>query len=162
MISINNYQLVKSNDGYFYVRSYEIIACPICGSIIVIIGTRKRNIIDGDGEKQTLVIRRLRCKECRVIHHELPDIIVPYKRHCSETIEKIVTDNIAGVNCENSTIRRIRAWWAACLLYFKSVLSSLREKYGTEFSRNPAPKEIVRAVTNANLWVHTRSEYLTG
>jgi len=127
-----------------------------------VIGTRKRVIINSDGEKQPLIIRRLRCKECLVIHHELPDIIVPYKRHCSETVEKIVTDNTGGINCEDSTIRRIKAWWTACLLYFKSVLASLREKYGTKFSSDPAPKEIVRAVANANLWVHTRSAFWSG
>jgi hypothetical protein len=125
-----------------------------------VIGTRKRNFIDKAGEKQTLIIRRLRCKGCRVIHHELPDIIIPYKRHCSDTIEKIVTGNAADVNCESGTIRRIRAWWKARLLYFESVLTSLREKYGTEFSIDPAPKEIVRAVANANLWLHTRSGYV--
>jgi len=41
-------------------------------------------------------------------------------------------------------------------------MASLREKYGEMFSRNPAPKEIIRAVANANLWVHTRSAFLSG
>jgi hypothetical protein len=77
-------------------------------------------------------------------------------------VEKIISDDTDGLNCEQGTIHRIRAWWASCFLYFKSIMASLREKYGTMFSHNPAPKEIIRAVANANLWVHTRSAFLSG
>jgi hypothetical protein len=66
------------------------------------------------------------------------------------------------VPCENNTIRRIKAWWAASVLYIGSILASLREKYGAVFSPEPALKEIVRAVVNANLWVHTRSVFSPG
>jgi len=160
MISIRNYSLEKDETERFHVKSYEVIACPICGGVVAVIGSRERYVIVEDGDKQTLVIRRLRCNDCRTIHHELPDIIVPYKRHCSDTIEKIVAGDADGVNCENGTIHRIKAWWTACLLYFKSILTSLKAKYEVEFSEEPAPKEIVRAVANAHLWIHTRSEFL--
>jgi hypothetical protein len=127
-----------------------------------VIGIRERKYIDSDGIKQTLIIRRLRCKGCNVIHHELPDILIPYKRHCTDTVEKIITGDPKGISCEEGTIRRIRAWWAAYRLYFESVLSSLKEKFDAEFSKIPAPREIVRAVVNANLWIHTRSAFLSG
>jgi len=119
-------------------------------------------MIESDGTKRTLVIRRLRCRECQGIHHELPDILVPYKRHCVETIEKIIRGECVEVICEQSTIHRIRAWWAASILYFESVIASLREKLGVRFSERPAPREIVRAVANAHLWVQTRSAFLSG
>ena len=109
-----------------------------------------------------LIIRRLRCKGCRVIHHELPDIVIPYKRHCAETVEAIISGETEGRVCEESTIRRIKAWWTACLLYFESVLTSLREKYGIVLSGQSAPSKIVRAVVNAHLWLHTRSAFLSG
>jgi hypothetical protein len=89
-------------------------------------------------------------------------MIIPYRRHCAETYERIIAGDVDGVDCENSTIYRIRAWWAACLLYFRGVLGSLREKYGMGFPEDPAPKEIVRAVVNAHLWIHTRSDILSG
>lgn len=146
----------------FHIHSEEVSVCPVCGGALTVIGCRKRGVINADGEKETLVIRRLRCKDCRTIHHELPDIVIPYKRHCAETVETILGGGSAGVCCEESTIRRIRAWWAACRLYFESVMASLREKYGSVFSVNPAPREIVRAVANAHLWVHTRSAFLSG
>ena len=134
----------------------------MCSGLLCVIGSRKRKVINTAGDKETLIIRRLRCKGCRVIHHELPDIVIPYKRHCLETVETVVSGGADGLPCEESTIRRIRAWWAACRLYFESVIESLREKYGAVFSACPAPREIVRAVVNAHLWDHTRSAFLSG
>jgi hypothetical protein len=92
----------------------------------------------------------------------LPNIVVPYKRHCLETIEKIISSEKADTDCEESTIRRIKVWWAALGLYFEGVLASLRAKYGAVFNASPAPGEIIRAVVGANLWVHTRSAFLSG
>jgi hypothetical protein len=125
-------------------------------------GRRKRKVINPEGEKGTLIIRRLRCKGCGRTHSELPDIVMPYKRHCAETYEKVIGGDTGDVCCEESTTRRILAWWAACLLYFESVLASLREKYGVVLSGKSAPREIVRAVVNSHLWVSTRSVFLSG
>jgi len=116
-------------------------------------------MIDTDGEVKILVIRRLRCRECDKIHHELPDILVPYKRHCAETIENIISGKAGETPCEERTSRKIMAWWITLSLYFKMVLASLNEKYKTTFSAQATPKEIVRAVANANLWIHTRSVF---
>ena len=63
----------------------------------MVIGTRNSGMTDSTREKQTLVIRRLRCKECGKIHHELPCIIILYKRHCAETCEKIIAGDTDGV-----------------------------------------------------------------
>jgi hypothetical protein len=128
-----------------------------------VIGTRRRKIIVFGGTPKTIILRRLRCVECRKIHHELPDMVVPYKRYCAETIGKILageTKEPAAV--EESTIWRIKTWWAALLLYFEGVIASLAEKAGVAFPASPSPKEIVRAVVNSNLWPHTRSAFLSG
>jgi len=162
MIMINNYGRRKGDAGKTYILSYEIHVCPMCGHALVVIGTRGRKYINDDGLTQILVIRRLRCKDCRVIHHELPDILIPYKRHCAVTVEKIVDGDDGNVCCDDRAIHRIRAWWVACKIYFEGVLASLNEKYGDVFSKVPAPREIVRAVVNANLWIHTRSASLSG
>jgi hypothetical protein len=163
MVNIIRYRLKEDGRRRFHVISYEVhVCCPICGRILLVIGSRRRGIVNSAGEKQILIIRRLRCESCQTIHHELPDIIIPYKRHCAESVEKIIAGDATTVYCDGSTARRIRAWWAACYLYFESVLASLKEKYGTGFSNPPAPKEIVRAVVNAHLWIHTRSAFLSG
>lgn len=46
--------------------------------------------------------------------------------------------------------------------YFDKVMASLNEKYGTAFDENTMPREIVRAVTNSHLWIHTRSACQSG
>lgn len=118
--------------------------------------------IEGGGTPKTMNIRRLRCKGCRKIHHELPDLLVPYKRHSLETIEKIISEDQGTVCCEESTVRKIRAWWMSLRLYFVNILATLEEKHGVQFGNPPTPKEIVRAVVNAHLWVHTRSAFASG
>ena len=162
MIIISRYRLRKNKKGKTIVDSFETNVCPVCGHILIVIGIRERKYIDSDGTKKVLVIRRLRCKGCLAIHHELPDILIPYKRHCAETVESIIGGDAANACCEELTIKRIRSWWAACRLYFEGVLTSLREKYGAVISLSPAPREIVMAVVNSNLWVHTRSAFLSG
>ncbi len=162
MVIISKYRFGRRRGMKFHVQSQEIRSCPICGNKLSVIGTRKRGIVNNEATIITLVIRRLRCKYCRAIHHELPDKIIPYKRRCAETVEKIIEGDTAGISCENSTIRRIKAWWLAHRLYFEGVLTSLSEKFGAVFSERPAPKEIVRAVVNANLWIHTRSAFSPG
>ena len=147
----------------FYIHSDEESVCPVCGGGLAVIGSRKRKVvIEGGGKVQVLIIRRLRCRECGSVHHELPDIVIPYKRYGVQIIENILKGRTSGVTCEESTLHRIRAWWASLRLYFENILASLREKYGVVYSERPSPREIVRAAVNANLWVHTRSAFLAG
>ena len=162
MIMIKRYGQRKDVTGRIQILSYEVQVCPVCGHSLIVIGTRERKYTESSGVKQTLIIRRLRCKDCRVIHHELPDILIPYKRHCADTVENVIAGDISDVCCDNRTITRIKAWWDACQQYLKNVIASLREKYDVEFPLYPAPREIVRAVANANLWIHTRSAFLSG
>jgi len=134
----------------------------MCGSALFVIGSRKRGVIGGDGEKLIVVIRRLRCRKCQVIHHELPDICVPYKRHCLETIEKVIAGNNEDVCCEESTLRRIRLWWSACRVYLENIIASLQRKYGALLPACPTPGELVRAAVNTSNFVHTRSAFVSG
>jgi hypothetical protein len=118
------------------------------------IGTRMRGLIDRDGVKIILIIRRLYCPKCERIHHELPDCIVPYKRHCAETIEEIVN---SGAKAEvpvkdGRSLQRILAWWIAMLPYFLGILNGLSEKHKMWFGNPPAFKTIIRAVVNTNHW----------
>jgi len=157
MIIIKAYRKERRADGKIYILSDENNMCPICLGVFIVIGIRDRKLTEGSGSKETLVIRRLRCKDCRKIHHELPDMIIPYKRHCAETIENVIAGEIVDVCCDFVTEYRIKKWWAAFRLYFESVKVSLQIKYRAIFPANPTPREIVRAITNTNLWVHTRT-----
>jgi len=91
------------------------------------------------------------------MHHELPDIIVPYKRHSAETIEDIIGGNESKATCEESTIARIKSWWAAMQLYIKNIMASLAAKYDIELSKEKKLPLIVRVLVNTHLWPRTRS-----
>ncbi|MDR1703769.1 MAG: DUF6431 domain-containing protein [Clostridiales bacterium] len=125
--------------------------------VLMMYGRRERGYTNGDGDKKALAIRRMKSPSCGKIHSELPDIIIPYKRHCAETIEGIITGGDSVIFDANLRYR-ILGWWTGLLTYFKGVMDSLNAKHGTDFSASPTPKEIVRAVANAHLWKSTRSE----
>lgn len=144
------------------MKSGEKSSCPICGGNCSVIGSRSRKVIEVDGNVKKLIIRRLRCDDCSKIHHELPDRVVPYKRHCTETIEKVVNNYISEIYCEESTIQRISRWWVILQLYFQGIKTSLEIKYDTQFSEPAKLREIVRALANSNSWVHTRSAFKSG
>ena len=157
MVSITEYRLEHAADGRIHVISEEASTCPLCCGNLKVIGIRDRRTICRDGGREIYVIRRLCCKFCRKIHHELPDMIMPYKRHCADTIEKIIGGDVADVCCDFVTEYRIKAWRAAILLYFERVKLSLETKFGVLFPSALTPRKIIRAIVNTNLWVHTRT-----
>ena len=116
-------------------------------------GTRDRVMIDGSGEQIKLKIRRLRCGKCGRIHHELPDCVVPYKRHCAETIEKIIGGETGTVPCSDGVIGRVRRWWGKVGQYFMAVLRSTEMKLGIAYGPAPSMREMLRASANTNNWV---------
>ena len=147
-----------------------------------VVGSRKRTLIQADGDKVKLIIRRLRCRKesCRRIHHELPDIIVPYKRHESETIEQIISEPADEAErsypCEASTVYRIKMWFSLLREYLESSIQALKELYASDtvlYARlcgllplhavmrrtDGCLKRIVRIVVNSGRWPHTRLAY---
>jgi DNA-directed RNA polymerase subunit RPC12/RpoP len=144
------------------VKSKEVIPCPICGHRLKIIGSRVRKYIDADEIKKTLNIRRYRCVSCKKIHHELPDILIPYKRHCADTIEKVINDKAHEVNVEENTSRKIISWWKALFSYLINILNTLSVKYQVTYEQDLAPRKIIRVAVNANMCPHTRSAWKPG
>ena len=162
---------------YFYVRSSETPHCPCCGSSLRVIGSRSRVLKENDGSQKKLIIRRMRCDSCERIHHELPDILVPFKRYGSETIESVLTspaDN--GVfPCETSTASRLCIWFSLLRHYFEGCLRSLMFIYCHAPSliaelnslipldphalSNGWLKRLVRSVVNSSRWPQTRFAY---
>ena len=135
----------------------EQLPCPCCSGQLKVIGSRQRKRINASGEKVNLIIRRLRCIECNRIHHELPDMLVPYKLHVSESIEAVVSnDSELSVISDESTLNRWRKWFNEKVDYFQGCLESITIRYGD------APgwlARVVRPIANLNLWIHTRSAF---
>ncbi|MBQ9634706.1 MAG: hypothetical protein IJV12_00625 [Acidaminococcaceae bacterium] len=139
-------------------------------------GSRKRFLIQSDGSKIWLIIRRLNCPHCNRIHHELPDMVIPYKRYSTQAVEDILSGAASTplpVACENSTIRRIRIWFSLLRSYFESCLQSLKQLFQTDADflieiDKMVPLEVVtlpagwlrclvRALVNSGRWRQTRS-----
>lgn len=180
MICITKYQLVwDEHCKKCRVISEEESICPVCGSAkLKIIGSRKRTVLQGDGEKIILIIRRLCCQGCSRIHHELPDMLVPYKRYAVAVIEAVIDDTASTVCCENSSIVRIKRWFAESADYLVGALTAIAARFGLTVKPAGGPAcrrlkdlvgeapgwlaRVVRPVVNANFWVHTRFAFLSG
>jgi hypothetical protein len=178
------YQIIswlKTLKREFFVRSEEQNPCPCCNGPLEVIGSRMRKYIMDTGEKSALIIRRLRCERCDRVHHELPDILVPYKRYCRESIEAAVTGNVPlTVAADESTIYRWRSWFRGLVNHFLGCLASIAARTNEtveemiHLPQSPLQRiwffvgnapgwlaRVVRPVANFNLWVHTRSAFLS-
>lgn len=166
----------------FFVRCAELVPSPCCGEHLSIIGSRPRTRRDETGEKSILIIRRMRCGGCRRIHHELPDCLVPYKRYASACIEQVVSESApASVAADEATLYRWRIWIEAQVTYLLGCLASLEMQFQQDPVKplsdpsRPAHQRfghwvgnaagwlarVVRPIANANLWVQTRSAFLS-
>jgi len=99
------------------------------------------------------------------MHSELPHIIIPYKRHCAKTIEKVLaadSPHILDAPVEEGTIWKIRAWWKKLLPYLLHILNGLSVKHNITFEESAPPGKIVRAAANVGFYPHTRSAFSPG
>ena len=149
-----------------------------------VIGTRNRKCKERSGEMKVYNIRRLACDNCGRIHHELPDFLVPYKRYESECIETVLSNPTShDIPADESTLFRWYGWFKSLIDYWIGCLISIMHR--TKQENNPldlasvnsetalyrlgrlvgdAPKwleRIVRPIVNLNLWLHTRSAFLS-
>ncbi|MFD0717269.1 DUF6431 domain-containing protein [Paenibacillus sp. GCM10027626] len=160
-----------------------MVPSPCCGKELKVIGSRKRKLTSESGEIRVLVVRRLRCSQCRNIHHELPDCVVPYKRYESTCIEQVVSEPEASstVAADDATLRRWKNWFQGICTYLLGCLTSIAIRFHqdpVEYLSVPSQSvhhrighyvgdasgwlsRIVRPVVNSNLWVHTRSAFLS-
>ena len=166
----------------FFVRSLEPFFCPCCHSTQgKVIGSRNRKVLEidetsGDLQDKVLRIRRLQCRSCLKIHHELPAILVPYKRYAAAIIEAVLEE--VDVAVETSTIQRLRVWFEGITCHLMGVLHTINrddtmEKTpvtGTALQRlrkyvGNAPgwlRRVVQNVVKRNAWVQTRSAFSAG
>lgn len=120
---------------------------------------------------------------CKKIHHELPDILVPYRRYSSESVEQVIsTSTPTHVAADESTLYRWRSWFNTWASYAIGCLTSIRIRFKlddpVEELSDPTQTalqkigrlvgetskwlaSVVRSMTNINLWVHTRSAFLS-
>lgn len=176
----------------FFVESdEEITLCPNCGSILEYHCRVVRGLTVSTGLKNTYSIRILKCinTACPTSYHrELPDIITPYRRYDTESIEEaIIQENKKiTVAAEHSTIYRWRKWFRQNVTYIIMALlsvaavlgdstesSSLTNQTDTSITQIETIKgivarktkwlnEAVRILVNSSKWIFNRSAFLSG
>lgn len=173
MVIIKHYSLkCKEHSDLFYVKSREESHCPYCEGGFKVIGSRKRTLLRQDGSECGLIIRRLRCTSCEKISHELPDMVVPYKRYETDAVAEALEEELpfeeSSCPAELSTIRRWKLWFFLLCEYFESTVQALMELLGIQaFVRLPLyPLSrqsdgwlavLVRNLVNSGRWRQTRS-----
>lgn len=154
--------------------------CPCCQAALNPYDRRDRQCRDENGDRQALVIRRLRCqnKRCRRIHAELPDFLVPYKRYQVGVIAAVLGGTARIAPLEESTRQRWRAWYDRLRDHLLGVAASIRRQM-QEATRTllAFPKsetfsfpdlsllglaDQVRLAVNSGNWITTRSAMVTG
>lgn len=117
----------------FFIKSKEILPCPICGGRLIVRDSRKRKIIQSDGRCETYQIRRLRCKACRKIHSELPDFMHPHKNYASAVVQEELDGSGSSCPADDSTIAR----WQLDFKKRKQMLDGLLQALWLEILKKP-------------------------
>ena len=159
MISISHY-IEKVKDGFVKIISKEQAYCPICQGELRSHGRCIRNLQTADGNRK-LSLKVWYCPECHRSHRELPDSIIPYKRHCADTYIRVYESASADeLDCsiDEKTIRRIRVWVEVFLKFAADILLRLKTEHpGMMTNKDVTPsvsalKYFVRIIVNTNEW----------
>jgi hypothetical protein len=160
MISISKFKLdYNPDERVFYIRAGEVIPCPVCGGKLGKRGWPRRGLIRSNGKLYPLKVQRHICKDCKISHRELPDIIVPYKRLELEVIEQVINGEPTENGQDDRTIRHILTWWKAMVAYIEWYTAAIKEALGVSITiLSPLTNlaEIVRALANSHKWPCTR------
>lgn len=108
MVIVSIYDLVeKKNESGVFCSEYGAGSLSVLRRETGGRGKSRRVWYKSSGDRNTLVIRRLHCEPCGKIHHELPDLVVPYKRYDAESLEGVVSEpGRTDVAADESTLRR--------------------------------------------------------
>lgn len=108
-------------------------------------------------------------------------MLVPYKRYDRKSIESVIEgDSKVAVAAEQSTLYRWRSWFYGLTTYLLGCLEAISIRHGKlAVEERNLPKSalhklwsyvgnahgwlarIVQPIVNQNLWVHTRSAFLS-
>lgn len=161
MISVARFE-ISCNGGLIEIHSTEPSVCPICGGPLKVHGTCTRKVRMGE-KIHLFYLRVMECRCCGKTHRELPDGIVPYKRHGLDSLCEIAESSETEHTCETSTWLRIRSWLAWFLWYAQNIADGLvvagllptAFQLGRSLRRRTAG--FVRLVVNSGNWVQHRS-----
>ena len=114
MVRVKDYVLKYDKKGRLYCDTGDVQQyCPLCGGRLIYRDRKRRVQKNYGGECEYLLVRRLRCVQCKRLHIELPDYLYPYKHYTSDMISMVVEDTdelyIEDFPCKLS-IKRWKNW----------------------------------------------------
>lgn len=136
--------------------------CPVCGGALKVYGTCIRKVRQGDHTHQ-YHLRVMECRCCGKTHRELPEGIIPYKRHGLNSLCEIAEATETQHTCETSTWLRIRFWLAWFLWYAQNIMEGLIAAGQIPVTFHPGHSlrrrtaSFVRLVANSGNWEQHRS-----
>lgn len=113
-----------------------------------------------DGEKQRLLINRLRCRHCQRLHNELPDCLLPYKHYTAELIEGVLDDTFdvdSDTYPTDMTILRWLKWFATNKLRIEGYLKAIQQSlFGLSEAALSSTESLLLKIQNGgNGWLST-------
>ena len=99
MISVARFEKAR-NGEITRIYGQEEVVCPVCGGALKVHGTCIRKVRQGDHTHQ-YHLRVMECRCCGKTHRELPEGIIPYKRHGLNSLcemELLLNGLLRGVN----------------------------------------------------------------
>lgn len=144
--------------------------CPQCDSPLEYHCRVIRPLKNAAGEKNNYSIRVLKCcnEACpRKYHRELPDIIIPYKRHDAATIEEAIEkeEKDMAVEADFSTVSRWKSWFAKEQTYIMMSLVGVAIALGYDVDLTllmgiPTIQIIKRLVNRGTGWLQEAARIL--
>lgn len=68
--------------------------------------SKPRIVMDETGEKYIFRLRRFRCENCKKIHTEIPDCIIPHKQYSKKAINAVCNGECSYYIADNATVWR--------------------------------------------------------
>jgi len=145
MVIVSSFKLAHNHleDIFTIITENESIHCPLCDGELAYRDNRLRIVKNLFAEVRRFLLRRLRCKGCKKLHTELPDIIQPYKHYDSETIQKVLDGSaeVAACSADDSTIRR----WKN---EFAEAKRDINQRLASVYARMSDGKVLISATVN--------------
>ena len=139
-------------EGIFVISGTEPLSCPICGGDLAAYDRKTRKMHTRSNGITVLLLRRLRCRHCKKLHTELPDLLVPYKRYSRECIEDVLAQSRAGEPDDERTRSKIRRWYRQIRSYLDGIWKRLVTQTFASPKKIPSFLEMVTAAVNSGFW----------
>lgn len=124
---------------YEDILNIQKFKCPNCNcSEFNYYGYYIRNVVsineEGNILEYKIKLKKIKCKNCGMIHAIIPNFLIPYRQYCLKTINKVLEDKIEKEFSNKDIIekynisRQLLKKWIDVFSCFKNKLSTLYGK----------------------------------